>query len=110
MESMIIIITVPQNSHGTAGVVVSCKIPILATRVRFPGGAHYFSRSGSGKHETTFLRILIHTCNSRNQDFSLHAMCIVGPNVLCHGTLFFRVLIDDSGLSNAKLIVIFKAL
>ena len=22
-----------------AGVVVSCKIPILATRVRFPGGA-----------------------------------------------------------------------
>ncbi len=27
-------------SHvSTAGVVVSCKIPILATRVRFPGGA-----------------------------------------------------------------------
>ena len=24
---------------GAAGVVVSCKIPILATRVRFPGGA-----------------------------------------------------------------------
>ena len=24
---------------STAGVVVSCKIPILATRVRFPGGA-----------------------------------------------------------------------
>ena len=27
---------------GTAGVVVSCKIPILATRVRFPGGAIFF--------------------------------------------------------------------
>ena len=25
-----------------AGVVVSCKIPILATRVRFPGGARLF--------------------------------------------------------------------
>ncbi len=25
--------------QGAAGVVVSCKIPILATRVRFPGGA-----------------------------------------------------------------------
>ena len=25
-----------------AGVVVSCKIPILATRVRFPGGANDF--------------------------------------------------------------------
>jgi hypothetical protein len=24
---------------SAAGVVVSCKIPILATRVRFPGGA-----------------------------------------------------------------------
>lgn len=34
-----------QNSHpfscSTAGVVVSCKIPILATRVRFPGSAHF---------------------------------------------------------------------
>ena len=28
---------------STAGVVVSCKIPILATRVRFPGGARTFS-------------------------------------------------------------------
>ena len=27
---------------GTAGVVVSCKIPILTTRVRFPGSAHIF--------------------------------------------------------------------
>ncbi|XP_071671471.1 methyltransferase-like 26 isoform X1 [Patagioenas fasciata] len=26
-----------------AGVVVSCKIPILATRVRFPGGARFFT-------------------------------------------------------------------
>ena len=26
-----------------AGVVVSCKIPILATRVRFPGDAIFFS-------------------------------------------------------------------
>lgn len=26
----------------TAGVVVSCKIPILATRVRFPGSARFF--------------------------------------------------------------------
>ena len=31
-----------------AGVVVSCKIPILATRVRFPGGAHVFWRSQHG--------------------------------------------------------------
>ena len=31
-------------SAGTAGVMVSCKIPILTTRVRFPGGAlHFFS-------------------------------------------------------------------
>ena len=28
---------------GVAGVVVSCKIPILATRVRFPGDAKIFS-------------------------------------------------------------------
>ena len=28
--------------QGVAGVVVSCKIPILATRVRFPGDAHLF--------------------------------------------------------------------
>ncbi len=28
--------------HGVAGVVVSCKIPILATRVRFPGDARFF--------------------------------------------------------------------
>ena len=28
--------------QGTAGVVVSCKIPILATRVRFPGSAKMF--------------------------------------------------------------------
>ena len=27
---------------GTASVVVSCKIPILATRVRFPGSALFF--------------------------------------------------------------------
>ena len=27
------------ESNSAAGVVVSCKIPILATRVRFPGGA-----------------------------------------------------------------------
>ena len=27
------------SSCSVAGVVVSCKIPILATRVRFPGGA-----------------------------------------------------------------------
>ena len=26
---------------SAAGVVVSCKIPILATRVRFPGGANF---------------------------------------------------------------------
>ena len=28
--------------HSAAGVVVSCKIPILATRVRFPGDAQLF--------------------------------------------------------------------
>ena len=28
--------------NGAASVVVSCKIPILATRVRFPGGAVMF--------------------------------------------------------------------
>ena len=28
-------------TDGVAGVVVSCKIPILATRVRFPGGASF---------------------------------------------------------------------
>ena len=32
----------PSTDVGTAGVVVSCKIPILATRVRFPGGATDF--------------------------------------------------------------------
>ena len=29
------------TASRAAGVVVSCKIPILATRVRFPGGAGY---------------------------------------------------------------------
>ena len=29
-------------SVSTASVVVSCKIPILATRVRFPGSARFF--------------------------------------------------------------------
>ena len=33
-------------AKGAAGVVVSCKIPILATRVRFPGGAHSFHAKG----------------------------------------------------------------
>ena len=32
-----------QPRLSAAGVVVSCKIPILATRVRFPGGALRFS-------------------------------------------------------------------
>ena len=32
------------DRDGVAGVVVSCKIPILATRVRFPGDATYFMR------------------------------------------------------------------
>ena len=31
------------NQLSTAGVVASCKIPILATRVRFPGSAIFFS-------------------------------------------------------------------
>ena len=31
-----------QSLGCAAGVVVSCKIPILATRVRFPGGAGSF--------------------------------------------------------------------
>ena len=30
------------QQDGVAGVVVSCKIPILATRVRFPGDACSF--------------------------------------------------------------------
>ena len=30
------------NHVSTAGVVVSCKIPILAIRVRFPGSAQFF--------------------------------------------------------------------
>ena len=30
------------SSCSVAGVVVSCKIPILATRVRFPGDAQLF--------------------------------------------------------------------
>ena len=29
-------------TQSTAGVVASCKIPILATRVRFPGSAVFF--------------------------------------------------------------------
>ena len=31
------------SSCSVAGVVVSCKIPILATRVRFPGDAELFN-------------------------------------------------------------------
>ena len=31
------------TTYCAAGVVVSCKIPILATRVRFPGGAILFT-------------------------------------------------------------------
>ena len=30
------------NHVSTAGVVVSCKVPILAIRVRFPGSAQFF--------------------------------------------------------------------
>ena len=33
---------ITQRYERAAGVVVSCKIPILATRVRFPGGARLF--------------------------------------------------------------------
>lgn len=33
-----------QQFVRTAGVMVSCKIPILATRVRFPGGATFSTR------------------------------------------------------------------
>ena len=33
----------PAIMYGVTGVVVSCKIPILATRVRFPGDAYFFS-------------------------------------------------------------------
>ena len=34
------------QTPSAAGVVVSCKIPILATRVRFPGGASFFYPPG----------------------------------------------------------------
>ena len=42
---------------GVAGVVVSCKIPILATRVRFPGGAFsfYVFKRKQFKHNLKFL-------------------------------------------------------
>ena len=45
---------------GTAGVVVSCKIPILATRVRFPGDAHVFfnSQGSSSKLPQCFAAVL----------------------------------------------------
>ena len=36
-----------QMSRCVAGVVVSCKIPILATRVRFPGDAYIFLLEGA---------------------------------------------------------------
>ena len=32
-----------RSQVSAAGVVVSCKIPILVTRVRFSGGAHIFA-------------------------------------------------------------------
>ena len=40
-RSLLLVITVLASS--TAGVVVSCKIPNLVSRVRFPGGARYFA-------------------------------------------------------------------
>ena len=40
--SYVIVDLIPQCLGSAAGVVVSCKIPILATRVRFPGDAHLF--------------------------------------------------------------------
>lgn len=36
------LLSISPANNGAAGVVVSCKIPILATRVRFPGGARVF--------------------------------------------------------------------
>ena len=44
-ERSLVLICLKCNLHclgSAAGVVVSCKIPILATRVRFPGGANDF--------------------------------------------------------------------
>ena len=43
--------------ESAAGVVVSCKIPILATRVRFPGGAFsfYVFKRKEFKHNLKFL-------------------------------------------------------
>ena len=39
-----------QYFSGTAGVVVSCKIPILATRVRFPGSAVILDNENLSKY------------------------------------------------------------
>ena len=48
--------------HGVAGVVVSCKIPILATRVRFPGDASNFlkfSKLSTVQYSVEYTRALI---------------------------------------------------
>ena len=42
-------------TQSTAGVVASCKIPILATRVRFPGSAVFFIQNDSAKRAQVFI-------------------------------------------------------
>ena len=42
----------------TAGVVVSCKIPILATRVRFPGSALFYIKV---KVSTNKIKVTVYT-------------------------------------------------
>ena len=49
---------------GAAGVVVSCKIPILATRVRFPGGAVL------NFYKNFYIDILIETVKKRQPQWS----------------------------------------
>ncbi len=39
-EQIPVLLIYPSPARA-AGVVVSCEIAILATRVRFPGGAHF---------------------------------------------------------------------
>ena len=63
-----------------AGVVVSCKIPILATRVRFPGGAKTYI--AFFKHEySNYSIIKLNTLSNRGMQLSgrAFALHVKGP-------------------------------
>lgn len=72
--------------YSAAGVVVSCKIPILVTRVRFPGGAwHVFptraatARGARASESDICVSVCVYT-----------SVCIHTPDWLADNALLYR--------------------